>query len=185
MKAASTLLALILLTFAAAAQSIPEPAPPSSGCGPSTTKFEVKLNRNEHRLGEPESGKALVYIIEVFQRPPGELGTPTIRVGLNGNWVGADRGTSYFSFPVDAGENHLCVNWQSIQRQLSHQHAVTDFVAEPGKTYFFQVEIRFAQYSGGGGQASTVWSFDLKPINPEQGKDFIAASPLSIFRPKT
>jgi hypothetical protein len=33
---------------------------------------------------QPEPGKALVYVIEVFQRPPGELGTPTIRVGLNG-----------------------------------------------------------------------------------------------------
>jgi hypothetical protein len=157
-KAALAVLVPMLLVFAAAAQTIPEVAPRSSGCGSSNVKFDVKLNRDEHGLRQPESDKALVYVIEVFQRPIGELGTPTIRVGVNGNWAGANRGTSYFSFPVAVGENHLYVNWQSVQRQLSHQHAVTTFVAEPGKTYFFKVQITKSE--------GDIWSYDFKAPQP-------------------
>ena len=184
MRAALTLVPVILLALPVSAQNIPEPAPPSSPCGPPHVKFDVKLDRSQHSLGQPEPGKALVYVIEVFQRPPGELGTPTIRVGLNGVWVGANRGTSYLSFSVDAGENHVCTNWQSVLKQLSSQHSLTSFVAEAGKIYFFRVQTHFETYSPGVVQPSVVWSIDLQPINPDEAKNFIAASPLSISRPK-
>jgi hypothetical protein len=185
MKNPHVLLSILLLASCAMAQSIPEVAPASAGCGPANIKFDVKLNRAEHQLQEPERGKALVYVIEVFQKPPGQLGgTPTIRVGLNGKWVGANRGTSYFSFAVDPGENRVCTNWQSLRRQLSHQHALTSFVAEPGKTYFFKVETRFELSNSGLSTPNEVWSFDLKPISPEEGRNFVSASPLSISRPK-
>ena len=180
------LLSIVLLSSCAIAQSIPEVAPVSAGCGPANIKFDVKLNKAEHQLLEPRPGKARVYIIEVFQKPPGEIGgTPTIRVGLNGKWVGANRGTSYFSFLVDPGEHRVCANWQSLQRQLSHQHAVTNFVAEPGKTYFFKVQTHFELSNSGLSIPNEVWSFDLKPITAEEGENFISASPLSISRPKS
>jgi hypothetical protein len=175
-KAPVTLLFPMLFALAANAQTIPVVAPLSSGCGPSNVKFDVKLDRNDHRLGQPESDKALVYVIEVFHRPESELGTPTIRVGVNGKWAGANRGTSYFSFPVAAGENRLCVNWQSMLSQLSHQHAVNTFVAESGKTYFFKVQITHS--------ADDIWSYDFTPISPEEGESFIASVPLSISRTK-
>jgi hypothetical protein len=100
-------------------------------------------------------------------------------VGLNGKWVGANRGTSYLSFPADAGKNHLCTNWQSVQKQLSNQHSLASFVAEAGKTYFFRVQTRFETYGDG-----VAWSFDLQPMNSDEAKNFIAASPLSISQPK-
>jgi hypothetical protein len=107
-----------------------------------------------------------VYVAEVFQRPPGELGTPTIRVGLNGAWVGVHQGVSYFSFSVDPGEQHLCANWQSMWKQLSSQHSFTSFVAEAGKTYFFRVQIEFQTYAPGPTSSanSVIWSVDLQPI---------------------
>jgi len=184
MRAALTLVALVLLALQAPAQTIPEPVPPSSPCGPANVKYEVKLNRTQHTLSRPEPGKALVYVIEVFQRPPGEWGTPTIRVGLNGKWMGANRGTSYLSFPVDGGENHLCTNWQSVWKQLSAQHSQTSFVAEAGKIYFFRVQTHFQTYISGVAQSSVVWSFDLQPMDSQEAKNFIAASPLSISQPK-
>jgi hypothetical protein len=184
MRAALALLPLVLLAGPVWAENIPEPAPSSSACGPPNVKFNVKLDHSQHSLSQPEPGKALVYVIEIFQRPPGEWGTPTIRVGLNGKWVGANRGTSYLSFPAEVGENHLCTNWQSIQRQLSDQHSVTSFVAEPEKTYYFRVQTRFQTYNSGPAQGGVVWSFDLEPINAEEGRNFIAASPLSISQAK-
>lgn len=185
MKAVLTFVPLVLLAVPTMAQTIPEPAPPSSPCGPANVKFDVKLDHSQHSLSEPEPGKALVYVIEVFQRPPAEWGlTPTIRVGLNGKWMGANRGTSYLSFPVDPGESHLCTNWQSIQKDLSHQHALTSFVAEAGKTYFFRVQTRFETYARGALHPDEVWTFDLQPINSDEGKNFIAASPRSVSQPK-
>src|SRR6266581_2141788 len=43
-------------------------------CGPPNVQFDVKKDNSQHSIGQPEAGKALVYVIEVFQRPPGELG---------------------------------------------------------------------------------------------------------------
>src|SRR5258708_39446908 len=74
MGAALTVVPLVLLAFPLPAQTIPEAAPPSSPCGPTNVKFDVKLDRSKHSLSQPQPGKALVYVIKVFQRPPGELG---------------------------------------------------------------------------------------------------------------
>jgi hypothetical protein len=175
-KGTLTLTIVLFLALSSVAQTIPTVAPPSAGCGPAKVKFNVSFNPNEHALRQPAPGQGLVYVVEVFQRPPGEMGTPTIRVGVNGKWIGANHGTSYLSFPVEAGENHLCVNWQSRQRQLSDQHAVTNFVAEGGKTYFFKVEVTKRE--------GNVWSYDMQQIGLEEAKSFMAAAPLSISRPK-
>jgi hypothetical protein len=114
------------------------------------------------------------------------VGTPTIRVGLNGNWVGANQGTSYISFTVDTGEQHLCANWQSVWKQLSSQHSFTSFTAEAGKTYFFRVMVGFQSYTPGPSSTanSVVCSIDLQPVNPDEGKYLIASSPLSVWLAK-
>lgn len=177
MRAALTFLFLAPSVFA---QSQPASAPSSASCGPSQVKFDVKLDNAQHSLGQPEPGKALVYVIEVFRRPPGELGTPTIRVGLNGAWVGANHGASYLSFSVDPGEHHLCTNWQSVFKRLSDQHSLTSFTAEAGKTYFFRVQTHVESE----GKASQIWYIDLQPVNADEGKYLIASSPLSVSQTK-
>ena len=149
-------------------------------CGPPNVQFDVKKDNSQHSIGQPEAGKALVYVIEVFQRPPGEWGTPTIRVGLNGAWIGANRGTSYLFFSVEPGEYHLCTNWQSSLKRLSDQHSLTNFIAEAGKTYFFRVQTHVQTNSVGG----EVWSIQLEPVNPDEAKYLIATSPISISQAK-
>lgn len=101
------LFAFLFLASTAFAQA----QPAATSCGPAEVKFDTKMNQATHSLAQSEPGKGLVYVIEVLQRPPGELGTPTIRVGLDGAWIGANRGTSYLSFSVEPGEHHLCTNW--------------------------------------------------------------------------
>lgn len=153
---------------------------PATSCGPSKTKFEVTLNSSQAVPAQPESGKALVFVIEVFQRPPGQIATPTIRVGLDGAWVGANHGTSYLSFSVNPGEHHLCTNWQSVFKRLSDQHSLTSFTAEAGKTYFFRVQTHVESE----GRGSEVWYIDLQPVNPDEGKYLIGSAPLSVSQAK-
>ena len=173
-------LMFLFLASSALAQSQPASTPPSTSCGPSQVKFDVKLDNTQHSLGQPEPGKALIYVIEVFQRPPGELGIPTIRVGLNGAWVGANHGSSYLSFSVDPGEHHLCTNWQSVFKRLSDQHSLTSFTAQAGKTYFFRVQV-YEESAGGKGQ---FWTIDLQPVDTDEGNYLLASAPLSLSKPK-
>ena len=155
-------------------------APGATSCGPSEVKFDVRHDDTRHTLHAAEDGKALVYVIEVFQKPPGELGNPTIRVGLDGAWIGANQGTSYLALSVDPGEHHLCTNWQSVWKRLSDQHALTSFTAEAGKTYFFRVQTHVESE----GRESQMWYIDLQPVNADEAKYLIATSPLSVSQPK-
>ncbi len=145
-------------------------------CGPGEIQFTVKTDHTQHSVGKPEPGKALVYVIEEFQISAKTFVTPTVRVGVDGAWVGANRGASYLSFSVDPGEHHLCASWQSSVRYLSNQYSLTNFSAESGKVYFFRVEPRLESYHDTG----DAWSKDLAPVNSDQAEYLIATSPLSV-----
>jgi hypothetical protein len=180
-----TLLVLVFAAFAlmqnlARAQNRAPSSTPQDSCGAADLKFDVEHDNSQLPPSDPEPGKALVYVIEVFDSTAGEMGTPTVRVGLDGSWIGANRGSSYLFFPVDPGGHHLCTNWQSTLQRPSAQPSRTDFSAEAGKTYFFQAQIR-AQTTATGGE---VWSIDLQSVAAEEAKYLIADSPLSISHPK-
>ena len=83
-------------------------------CGSDAVKFNVKSSEGRPPAPQPEPGKALVYVVEQYERPGNELGTPTVRVGLDGSWVGANYGTSYLFFPIEPSEYRLCSDWQSF-----------------------------------------------------------------------
>ena len=72
----------------------------AAGCGPSQTQFDVKTDKHQHAVMHPEPGKALVYVIVEERRDPHEqqIGDITTRVGLDGNWAGANHGQSYIIY---------------------------------------------------------------------------------------
>jgi hypothetical protein len=77
-----------------------------------------------------------VYVIGSFL---GEsLAEPTVKVGVDGAWVGANKGDSYVFTSVAPGEHHMCVNWQSGILTPSGLFAMANFTAETGKTYYFR-----------------------------------------------
>jgi len=90
-----TALIFLLLASSAVAQEKTGTTTPSA-CGPLDVKFEV--NRNESKSIEPEPAKALVYVVEDIGRPGSRclVGCATVRVGLDGAWIGANHGTSHF-----------------------------------------------------------------------------------------
>ena len=87
---------------------------------------------------------AQVYVVEVFKKPWFELRNPTVRIGLDGSWIGATRGNSYVVFSVDhPGEHHLCAQWQSGFERYSREAAFNRFTAELDKRYYFRVRITY------------------------------------------
>jgi hypothetical protein len=175
------LLAAILCSVPAiAADRAWETAAVRAACGPDDVKFNATTGG---LLPAPqlEPGKAMVYVAEQFDSPTGELVTPTVRVGVDGSWVGANYGTSYLYFPVDPGAHHLCADWQSLPPlthvQMSLTLSLASLTAESGQTYYFRA--RIVDHSGAG-----PWTLDLELVNSDEGQLLVAISPASDYRRK-
>jgi len=169
-------LALVLTLFATVvwAQDQSAIAAAQAACGPKNVKFDAKQDHTQHPTPAPEKDKALVYVVqELGERKCG--GCALTRLGLDGNWVGANQGSSYFFFWTEPGEHHLCLNWQSRVEELSRAIALADFVAEAGKVYYFRARVFPGHWD---------YFFDLDPIDSDQGKYLVASSPFSVSHPK-
>jgi len=168
---------LPLILLASAAFAADEATVPSAkaACGPDNARFKVKAIQGQRPAAQPQTGKALVYVVEDHIRKPGDIGKPTIRVGVDGSWIGANRSTSYLFFAVDPGEHHLCTDWQSAPGWIGPKVSLTSFTADAGKVYYFRARVVV------GGTTPTL---DLEPINSDEGQLLITNSPLSEYRRK-
>ena len=169
----------ILTVFLALSAFVQAQSPGASqgACGPQEVRFDAVTTRGNPPVLEP--GKALVYVSEVFKKVPGEWGNPTIRIGLDGAWMGATRANSYIAFSVDSGEHHLCTNWQSHLRRLSREAAFTGFTAEAGKTYYFRARVGYQTVG-----TATTMTLDLDPVNSDEGQYLVASNPASTSHPQ-
>jgi len=173
MRAALAL--VFLLTMAAFAQDPAAVSAAEAACGPGNVKFDVKDDDSQHTVGQPEAGKALVYVVQDVGAINCIAGCITTKIALDGAWVGANHHNSYLFFAVDPGERHLCANWQSHFARMSRVVGLAHFTAEAGKVYFFRTRVL--------GAGATNF-FDIEPIDSDQGKLFVAAIPLSVSHPK-
>ena len=110
------------------------------GCGPVDQKLDVKTDKKDHPVGNVDGGKAIIYFLQddrqFLSRP-----RPTVRLGIDGQWVGATHADSYFHVAVDSGVHHLCADWQaSVGIGMRRQLAALHFTAEPGKVYYFRAK---------------------------------------------
>jgi hypothetical protein len=122
-----------------------------AACGAKETQFDAKQDTIHHATPRPEPGKALVYVIEDLGQCPGcapnsyawstGVEDALTRIGVDGAWVGANRGSSYIAFSIDPGEHHLCANWQSSLESRSHAFAMAGFTAQEGKIYYFRLRL--------------------------------------------
>ena len=157
-----------------------------TGCGPEKVQFDVKTDKHQHIEPQPEPGKALVYVFEQVKLDGDELpvNLATIRVGLDGQWVGANHGRSYFSFAVDPGEHSICASWQTTWVKIarlapaSNLASAANLTAEAGKVYYFEANVdeRNSEHRQPGVR--------LEKIDPAEGRLLIADSSLSTSRPK-
>lgn len=57
-------IAVVALLFAASAFAQGPSAVATSACGPKDSSFDVKLDKTQQPLAQPDPGKALVYFIQ-------------------------------------------------------------------------------------------------------------------------
>jgi hypothetical protein len=144
------LIVLFLMTSLLLAQAQTPDTRVAPSCGPDKVKFNVMTLKNPHQVKQPDAGKALVYFIE-DNSAFGSVPRPTTRAGVDGEWVGAAQGNSYFYFSVDPGEHHLCACWQTWVGpgvDAAHKTAAAHFTAEPGGVYYFRVKNIFVREVG-------------------------------------
>jgi len=164
--------ALIALLFAASASAQTSRAAATAACGPENVSFKVQLNDSQHTLAQPEPGKARVYFFH-DAGTSSTLGYPTVKLAMDGAWVGANHGNSYFSTSVEPGEHHVCVTLQSTL--VAQRVELAHFTAEAEKVYYYRTRLVMSR---------SVELLELDPINSDQGKYLIVSFPLSVSNPK-
>lgn len=174
------LVTLLLASSACAcawAQDKPSGTALAPGCGAMDAKFEVKADKTQHPTTPVDVGKAVVYFVEDdthFQSTP----KPTTRIGLDGSWIGANHGNSYFYFTVEPGEHHLCASWQStVGFGTRNKSAAAHFTAEAGGVYYFSVKNSWLR-------ESQIMGIDLAPLDSDEGQLLASKFSYSTFHPK-
>ena len=160
--------ALIALLFAASAFAQNTSGTATSACGPKDASFDVKLDKTQHTLAQPEPGKALVYFIQERRA--------AAQIGLDGAWVGANKNSSYFAVSVEPGEHHVCADVHTPRGIPGVPVGFLHFTAEAGRVYYFDARV----VPGVG--ADPYLFFDA--VDSDQAKFLIASYPLSVSTPK-
>jgi hypothetical protein len=138
-----------------------------AGCGPQKTQYDVTLNVPDKGVIAPSPGKARVYVIEMSG------GGFTARVGIDGNWVGANTGKGYISFEVDPGGHNICADWQSSIRARQLDGAAMVLRAEAGRTYYFVVGI-----------VAQALDFSLTQVDEAEGQWLLSISQKAVWTQK-
>ena len=171
-------LILLLLAFSALpvfGQSQADAARAAAGCGPELIDFAVKTDKKQHPAPGPAAGKSMVFIIEELKTNDlgFALGGVTTRVGIDGQWVGANKSDSYFFLAIEPGEHRLCSGWQSSLKRYSQLQTALTFTAEAGRSYYFRILI-YAEETD-----KRIPRLKLEALDPAEAQLRIAVSGLS------
>jgi hypothetical protein len=141
-----------------------------AGCGPQQAQYDVTLDAPDKGVIAPSPGKARVYVIEIAGT--NETGVTT-RVGVDGNWVGANTGKGYVSFEVDPGGHNICADWQSILKVRQRDGGAMVMRTEEGRTYYFVV-----------GVLVQALDFNLTEVDEAEGQWLLSISQKSVWTQK-
>ena len=121
----------------------------------------------------------MVYVVE--DQKFKVVNDVTTRIGVDGTWVGANRGNSYFSFSVEPGKHHLCTDWISGFLPNGRLVSLTSFTAESGAVYYLRARTSASPTSGKAGDGASI---DLDLVNEDEGRLLVASSGLSLSQQK-
>jgi hypothetical protein len=172
------LIAALLLGIPICAQAQSSQDQSVGGCGSSKDGWDVSTVKQQPPAPTPESGKALVYVVQTMvDAPPIGGNKATTRLGMDGTWIGANHGNSYFYFSVDPGPHSLCTDWQSVLYTRSGLVSAADLNARAGKTYYFRISVRdVTNYRNG--------DVEIEPIARSEANLLLRNSEFASSHPK-
>jgi hypothetical protein len=171
-----TVVLLLFLASPLMAQDDASRAWMAAGCGPNDISFDVKTDKKQHPTAQPPAGKALVFVFAntIPDNAHIAIGGWISRFGVDGVWVGATSMKSYFFFPIDPGEHHLCVSIQS--KSVEAYSAAVSFSATAGSVYYFTTKDP--------NHPMPKEQVKLVALDPAEADLYIASSPFSTFHQK-
>jgi hypothetical protein len=191
------LLAVAALTVSVQAWAKSTVLPDS--CGDDKVTFDVKIEKDQPPPPSPAEGKALIVFV---QNSGARQWAPPIRFAMDGAWVGATKGDSYFAVQVDPGEHKICTTLQpgfGKNRYIQSSVEMASITAEAGKVYYFEAAVNVVRgasgsvaptmgangtMSGGGSvSGGGSISFALTQLTDDVGKYRLKAWKLSISKP--
>ncbi len=173
-----TLLVVLLFAGPVWAQDQAAGALAAAGCGPDKVDFAVRKDKKQHPTGQVEPGKALVYVFgdETRDADVSYFGGPTVKLGVDGTWMGATQYQSYFFFPVSTGGHRMCAGWQSSIEKIAKVRTAASFRAEAGEVYYFRVVSERRQ--------KREPAIRIEPLDSAEGALLIASSALGVSKTK-
>ena len=146
----------------------------ATACGPAEVNFKVSLDRSQPGPVLPEAGKVMVYFIhDSGARSVSLMAYPTTKYGVDGNWVGANHGNSWFAVGVAPGEHHVCTTLQSSF--LDQRVELARFTAEAGKSYYFRTQLV---------TSGSVELLELEQIDSDEAGYLFSEFPMATATPK-
>jgi hypothetical protein len=148
-------------------------------CGPETVTFDVKADQSRVALRKPDAGKALVYVIQE-RRIFGDCVkcNPAVRIGVDGNWIGAQHHDTWLSFSAEPGGHRLCADLQGEKGQSAEPKRIslTSFTAESSTVYYFRVRTTVDRLG---------WTFvDVEAVDRGEGELLVTSYPPSSSQPQ-
>lgn len=132
-------------------------------CGPKDAKSSADTDKTNHPAPEPPPDMAMVYVV----RPTMMGNKIQTMLGVDGKWLGINRGNNYFYFTLSPGEHYLC--------SQAENRSVIAMNVEAGKTYYLQQKITMGFMKARN---------RLEIIDEAEGKKDVAKTHLSIFGEK-
>lgn len=135
----------------------------TKACGTESVNFSATTDKKNHPTPEAPADKAMIYVLR-----------PTIigykinsKLAADGNWMGVNRGKTYFFFPVEAGEHYFCSE--------SENQDYLALTVEAGKTYFLQQKVE-----------AGIWKArtNLVVMSEAEGRKKLEDVNLSVFEKK-
>jgi hypothetical protein len=148
---------------------------PTAACGPAGTEFKVSLDKAPHTVSPPGADRARIYFIHdagTLAKVP--LAYPTVKVGIDGAWIGANHGDSFFWIDVAPGEHHICAALQTSM--MSNRVELAHFNAEAGRTYFYRTRLVLS---------GAVELLELERVDSDEGAYLASQYALSKSKPKS
>jgi hypothetical protein len=132
-----SLCAVLLLVPPAMAGKLP------SACGSFGAHPSIRLQSYAKSLSPIPTGMArLVFVQQIGICPH----CGVVRVALDGKWIGANKGDSWFAATIPPGEQHICVAWNAPFVKITNRIQLTELNAKPGKTYYLETTAVTGKY---------------------------------------